>query len=77
MKQIINLSKEASNCLMQASNLVATKDGSYLYFPYWMKLTDKEGVFEILKWDDLPSDLKSFIQEKRNQALIPKQKIKL
>ena len=65
--------KEVAEFLMASSSMILTDGASYIYFPYWMKTTNKEGVFEILKWDNLPNDLKNHIQEQRTQENLPRQ----
>lgn len=50
---------------IQLCTVVESKEGRYLYFPFWLKETEVKNQFELLNFDALPDDLINEIQNER------------
>lgn len=41
-------------------------DTNYYYMPYWFRQTDEEGIYEIVRFERLPQDVKDLVHGERN-----------
>ena len=64
----MNITKEEILVLKRFANKVTTPTGEdYYYIPYWFKNGNDEDVYNILSFDQLPQDFKTYIKELRGK----------
>lgn len=59
---IIQLTEEQF-AIFQTGSKITTEKGTYYFFPYWLKVTERENEFEFVSLDRIPQDLRDQLNE--------------
>lgn len=64
MSQLVKLNGYAADFVETGGNAYKTIEGDKFYnIPYWFKKTDTNGVYELLKFEELPKEMQRILTE--------------